>query len=243
MRAVDPAETGTEGRPLAYAGLLLLYIALLNYGSWVAIGVVQEKASRVIEVVLSAVRPRELLTGKALGIGLLGLAQMTVVAVPAAIVAVAVGSADLPAASVGGVVSIVLWFALGFAFYCLAYAAVGSLASRTEDAQTAMAPLTIVVLAAFFAAISALSSPESTLAHVLSFVPPTAPLVMLVRTVEGTVGAAELVAALTVMALGIVVTARIAGRIYAGAILATGPRLRLRQAWRSAGEELPAARG
>ncbi len=81
-----------------------------------------------------------------------------------------------------------------------------------------MAPLTIVVLAAFFAAISALSSPESALAHVLSFVPPTAPLVLLVRTVEGTVGAAELVAALAVMALGIVVTARIAGRIYAGAI-------------------------
>jgi len=240
VRSVEPANDGDDGVTLAFAGLILLYAAILGYGSWVLNGVIEEKSSRVVEVLLASVRPSELLAGKTLGIGLLGLGQLTAVAVPAAIVAVLAGSADLPAASVGGVAAIVLWFALGFAFYCLAYAAAGALTSRQEDAQAASGPLTLAVLVAFFASMAALSEPDSALAHVLSFVPFTAPMVMLVRTVQGEVGAGEIVAALAVMALATLALWWIASRVYAGAILSSGPRLRLRQALRAAREAEPA---
>jgi ABC-2 type transport system permease protein len=241
VRAVAPPETSREGRSLAFAGLLLLYIALLTYGSWVLNGIIEEKSSRVVEVLLSAVRPTQLLTGKTLGIGLLGLAQLAVVGVPAAVVAVSLGTAELPEASVGGVAAIVLWFVLGFAFYCVAFAAAGSLVSRQEDAQSAAGPLTVLVLVAFFAAISALDDPSSRLAHVLSFVPPTAPLVMLVRTAQGAVGAGELVASLVVMAVSTALLMWAAAQVYTGAILRTGPRMKVAQAWRAARDETRAA--
>jgi ABC-2 type transport system permease protein len=241
VHAVDPPATSKEGRSLAFAGLLLLYIALLSYGSWVLNGVVEEKSSRVVEVLLSAVRPTQLLTGKTLGIGVLGLVQLAVVGIPAAIVAVSLGTAELPKASVGGVAAIVLWFVLGFAFYCVAFAAAGSLVSRQEDAQSAAGPLTLMVLVAFFAALSALNDPSSGLAHVLSFVPPTAPLVMLVRTAQGAVGAGELIASLVVMALATALLMRGAAQVYTGAILRTGPRMKIAQAWRAARDETRAA--
>jgi ABC-2 type transport system permease protein len=232
VRALEPSQTSHDDRiALAWIGVLLLYVALLTYGAAVLNGVVEEKTSRVVEVLLSAVRPVELLTGKTTGIALLGLAQLVIVGVPSAIVAVALGSVDLPSGSVGAVAGIVLWFALGFAFYCVAYAAVGSLVSRQEDAQAAAAPLTLVVVSAFLVTIPAISEPNSTLAQVLSFVPFTAPLTMIARVAQG-VSPGVFAAAAGAMLVAVVLMTWAAARIYTYGILRTGPRVSLRQAWR-----------
>lgn len=110
-------------------GVILLYLALLTFGVAVTTGVIEEKTSRVVEVLLSAIRPHHLLAGKVLGIGILGLAQLVMVATPALVVAAGTGT-DLPSGSALTVASLVLWFVLGYALYSCAYAAAGSLVSR-----------------------------------------------------------------------------------------------------------------
>ena len=156
-------------------------MSLAVYGQWVLTGVVEEKNNRVVELILSAVRPRHLLAGKVIGIGLLGLAQLALVAGLAAIL-LAAGVFDAPASLGGSLALVVPWFALGFALYAVAYAAAGALASRQQDANSAGQPVTYTLLAAYFVGYVALSADANgTLAHVLTVFPLTAPLVLPAR--------------------------------------------------------------
>ena len=127
------------------------------YGQWVVSGVVEEKNNRVVELILSTVRPRHLLAGKVIGIGLLGLAQLALVAGLAAAL-LAAGVFDAPAALGGSLALVMPWFALGFALYAVAYAAAGALASRQQNADTAGQPVTYTLLAAYFAGYVAVSA-------------------------------------------------------------------------------------
>ena len=132
-------------------------MSLAVYGQWVVSGVVEEKNNRVVELILSTVRPRHLLAGKVIGIGLLGLGQLALVAGLAAAL-LAAGVFDAPAALGGSLALVVPWFALGFALYAVAYAAAGALASRQENADTAGQPVTYTLLAAYFAGYFAVSA-------------------------------------------------------------------------------------
>ena len=132
-------------------------MSLAVYGQWVVTGVVEEKNNRVVELILSTVRPRHLLAGKVIGIGLLGLAQLALIAGLAAAL-LAAGVFDAPAALGGSVALVIPWFALGFALYAVAYAAAGALASSQQNAETAGQPVTYTLLAAYFAGYVALSS-------------------------------------------------------------------------------------
>ena len=132
-------------------------MSLAVYGQWVVTGVVEEKNNRVVELILSTVRPRHLLAGKVIGIGLLGLAQLALIAGLAAVL-LAAGVFDAPAALGGSLALVIPWFALGFALYAVAYAAAGALASRQQNAETAGQPVTYTILAAYFAGYVALST-------------------------------------------------------------------------------------
>ena len=157
-------ETATPRTLVAYAGSLLLLMSLAIYGQWVISGVVEEKNNRVVELILSTVRPRHLLAGKVIGIGLLGFAQLVLVAGLAAALLVA-GVFDAPAELGGDMALVIPWFALGFALYAVAYAAAGALASRQQNADTAGQPVTYTLLAVYFAGYVALSAdPEGLLA-------------------------------------------------------------------------------
>ena len=134
---LHPANDEARPRPrprVAYIGSLLLLMSLAVYGQWVLDGVVEEKSSRVVELILSTVRPRHLLAGKVIGIGLLGFAQLALVAGLAAVLLVA-GVFDAPSSLGGSVALVIPWFALGFALYAVAYAVAGALASRQQDAS------------------------------------------------------------------------------------------------------------
>ncbi len=224
-------EERTEREELAFIGLLALFMAIAFYGGFLLVGVVEEKSSRVVEVLLSRLRPTELLAGKILGIGLVGLAQLALVAV-AALVALRFSENTTAATTPGTVGWIVVWFVLGYGFYSVLYATAGSLVSRQEEAQSIQFPISAVLIVAYLFSMQATQSPDGTAAVAGSLLPPTAPMVMIVRIAHGGVPWWQLLLSIALVVGSIYGMVLLAGRIYAGAVLRIGPRLRLRDAWR-----------
>jgi ABC-2 type transport system permease protein len=221
-----------EAASVAFVGVLVLYGQLFAYGYWVASGVVEEKSSRVVEVLLATVRPSHLLRGKIFGIGLLGLAQLLLIGVVGFVTAKAVGTLDFPSEAIATLGLVLAWFVLGFFFYASLFAVAGSIVSRQEDLQTTMTPLTIVIVASFFIGISATSSPDSTLAVVASLLPFSSPLVMPTRIALGDAAPWEIVASIVISVGATAALIPIATTIYSRALLRSG-RVRIRQVLRS----------
>jgi ABC-2 type transport system permease protein len=236
VRRLDPpSRTNTANKSLAFGGCLFLYLSLLSFGLVVANGVVEEKSTRVSEILLGAMRPSQLLAGKVIGIGIVGSLQLLAVALPAAVAALVVGSLDVPTGTPLTFAAIGLWFILGFAFYSCAFAAAGASVSRAEEVGNATMPLTMLLLAAYLIGVTtATGDPDSALARVASFLPPLMPMVMLSRAAVGQVARWVVPVAVVVEVASTWLLVRVAGRVYTGAIVRTGPRVKLRQAWRSA---------
>jgi ABC-2 type transport system permease protein len=239
--AARPTETTLEpdvdrgpNTAIAVIGMILLFVALNFYGSYVLAGVVEEKSSRVVEVLLARVRATDLLAGKVLGIGLLGMTQFFALAAAAAVTLRIVKPPDLPADTLPLIGIVVLWFILGYGFYSVLYGALGSLASRTEDAQAAATPLTIVMLLAYFGAFAAIGDPRAWWVTLGSLFPPTAPMFMPLRAGLTDVPVWQMLAAVLLMVVAIIGTVQAGGRLYRGAVLHTAGRMRLRQAWHGA---------
>ena len=219
---------------------VLLLIAIMLYGNLVLTGVAEEKSSRVVEVLLARMPARNLLAGKVAGIGLLGFAQFTVTALVALVAALAAGSADIPAVSGGVLAWVVAWFVLGYAIYAMAYGALGSLASRTADASNAAVPVSFVLIAAYWASYAVVATnPDSAGSKLVSLFPATAPFAMPGRIALGTAAWWEPIIAAALAVAAIAGLAVLAGRVYTGAILHTGPTLKLRDAWSAANRSGP----
>lgn len=238
---VSPTVTRLDPKPdhgtqtlIALLGMVLLFVALNFFGAYVLTGVVEEKASRVVEVLLARVRSADLLAGKVLGIGLLGIGQFFVLAAIAAATLSIVRPPNLPSGTLPLIGIVALWFVLGYGFYSVLYGALGSLASRTEDAQAATAPLTGLMLLGYFGAFTATGNPTAWWVTAGSLFPPTAPMFMPLRAGLTDVPAWQMAAAIVLMALAIVGMVQVGGRLYRGAVLHTGGRLRIPEAWRQA---------
>ena len=235
VQFLDPPDPNQEQNgTVAFIGVLLLYGQIIGYGYWVASGVVEEKATRVVELLLATIRPRELLAGKVIGIGLLGLVQLIVIGAAGLAMALVTGVLDIPGTAVMTLLNVLLWFVLGYIFYACLFAVSGAIAARQEDLQSTTAPLSMVLLAALFGAIFVAGSPDSVLGTVGTLIPFTAPLILPVRIATGDVAAWQIVAALLIMFGSGVVLIRLAGRLYSGAILRTGGTVKLKEAWASA---------
>jgi ABC-2 type transport system permease protein len=231
---LEPPDEEEDGnRVVAFFGVVFLFVSIVTYGQWILIGVVEEKASRVVEVVLGAVRPHRLLTGKVVGIGALGLGQLLLVGTFAIVLASRSTNLELPEATGATALAIVVWFVLGFALYATAYAAAGSLVSRQEDAQNAAFPLTLVLMAAYFIASFSFTG-DNVVLRVASLVPLTAPMTMPIRMATGDAAGWEVMLSLVLMVTSTWLLIRLAGRIYAGGLLRVGSRVKLREAWRGA---------
>jgi ABC-2 type transport system permease protein len=244
---------GTTAQPIGaseYAGrrivgvvfVVLIFITLVIYGMWVAAGVVAEKSSRVMELLISAATPEELVLGKVVGIGLAGLVQYLAILVPALAtlllqdrIAVALlGSSSsldvsLAALSPGLLAAYGGFWILGFTLYALIYAAAGSLVSRAEDLQVLALPLSIIAIVGYFQAVMALSGGISPLVRVASYVPFWSPFVMLTRLTVGRVEPWELVLSFGLLAASIPIVAVIAVRVYSAGVLLYGQRPGARQ--------------
>jgi ABC-2 type transport system permease protein len=203
------------------------------FGSMVLTGVLEEKTSRVVEVLLARIPARALLAGKIAGIGLLGLAQIAVTALAALIAVTTVGSIDIPAVRGAVLAWAVVWFVLGYALYATVFGALGSLGSRAEDAQAVAGPAQIVLMVAFLASFFMITQPASVAAKAISYFPLTAPLAMPGRIAMGATVWWEPVLAVALTLATIIGLVQLAGRLYTNAILHGGPRLSLHDAWRS----------
>lgn len=225
----------TEATAVAAIGVGLLYFLLILFGNFVAQGVVEEKASRVVELLLATMRPWQLLAGKILGLGVLSLAQILVIAVLGGGGAVVFDVVSLPGQMVGTIVTVVAWFVVGYAFYAAVFAAAASLVSRQEDLATVVMPTSLLLVAGFLIALQAVADPTSGLATTTSFVPGLSPLVMPVRMAAGEAPAWQVAVSVLLMLAAIAVVVRLGGRIYAGALLRTGGKVKLREALRAEG--------
>jgi ABC-2 type transport system permease protein len=239
-RAGDAGASDRQG--IAFAAVVILYGQLLGYGFWVATGVVEEKSTRVVELLLAAIRPRQLLAGKVIGIGLLGIGQLLVIGACGVVIGTVSGQLDVTGDVVSAVGIVLAWFVLGFGLYSCAFAVAGALVPRQEEIQSVTAPLTVIILASFFLSFGALDDPGSSLARVLSFVPPSAPMIMPVRLIAGQASAGEIAASVVLTLAAAVALIALAARVYGAAVLRTGSRVTLRAVWRASSERDAAAR-
>jgi len=222
---------------------IVLFFGISVFGQMVLTGVLEEKASRVVEVLLARVPARALLAGKIAGIGLLGLAQIGVTALAALIAAAAVRSAGVPAVRGPVLAWALIWFVLGYTLYATVYGALGSLGSRVEDAQAVAGPVSVVMTVAYFASFVTIGQPDSATAKALSYFPLTAPMAMPGRIAMGAAAWWEPVVAAVVTLAAIAGLVVLAGRVYTRAILHSGPSLSLRDIWRDSAASDPGVSG
>jgi ABC-2 type transport system permease protein len=231
-----PADRG-QNAAIAFIAVLLLYGQLFGYGIWVASGVIEEKSSRVVEMLLSAIRARQLLLGKIVGIGVLGLAQLLVISGFALTLALATKAipVDLFQTAIGTVGLVIGWFVLGFAFYATLFAAAGSLVTRMEELQNVIVPINLTILVSFFISIGALQDPNGRLQVIASLLPTSSALAMPVRIVVGAATPWQIALSLVLLIGSTILLVPVAARLYSGAVLRTRGRVKIREAWRSAG--------
>jgi ABC-2 type transport system permease protein len=234
VRSLRPADPQRDER-LAIALLIigLLYVSLVLNVTMVAQGVVEEKSNRVVELLLSTVRPRQLLAGKVLGLGAVGLIQLAVIGGVGLLVSLATGVLTVPGLAAGTLLWALVWYLLGFFLYATVFAAAAALVSRQEEVQAVVMPITLILVLAFIVGFAVAAQDEpSTTAVVLSLIPPLSPMLLPGQIALGTAQAWQVAVAivLTLATTGLLTV--LGGRIYANSVLRIGSRVRLRDALR-----------
>jgi ABC-2 type transport system permease protein len=231
IESIQPVkQKETTDETTALLGIILIFIILTQYLTWTLMGVMEEKGSRVVEVLLATVRPIQLLAGKVVGIGAVALVQAVSLVVFALVLAKAVGSNLAHGAAPVVVGATLVWLILGYAFYSWLYAAAGSLGERQDQVQSLALPLSAPLIFGYIVSLTGVSSGSaSLLVKVLAYLPPTAPFAMptLVGFGEATWWQFLLSVVLSIFATVLVALA--AARVYRRAVLRTGGRVRLRE--------------
>jgi ABC-2 type transport system permease protein len=233
-------EKGRAGSGMAsvlfgFAIGFLLYLSIVIYGQTIMSGVLEEKTSRVAEVVMSSVPTDTLLAGKVLGVGAVGLTQQVLWIVTTYIllklrapIMAKFGAPSvnfsLPDISLGAGLIFLLFFLLGFIFYSSLYAAVGSSVNSESEARQASSPLMIMIVSTAVFIQPVLLNPTGTTATVLSLIPVSSPIIMPIRMAVTGVSATELAASLGILAVGCLGALWLASRIYRIGLLMYGKR-------------------
>jgi ABC-2 type transport system permease protein len=230
VRGLTPPSASLSRRLTGLFTVVLVWILISTYGSQIAMGVGEEKSNRIVEVILASVRPAQLLVGKVTGIGVLALAQAALMLAAFLGLGAAVGSSLVHGAAPGIVICGAVFLVFGYAFYCTAYAAAGSMVSRQSDVGSVILPVQIPLIIAYALSYTVIyANGANVFYRVLGFLPPTAPVAMPVLYAAGDVPAWQAAVSAVLVAVGTVWMARTAATIYGRSILRTGSRVRLRQ--------------
>jgi ABC-2 type transport system permease protein len=233
VRGLTAPPTSLGNRLTGLFTIVLVWMLISIYGQQIAQSVGEEKSSRVVEVLLASVRPVQLLIGKVLGIGLLAIGQVAAMVGVFVVAGYASGSDLVHGAAINIVLVGGVFAVLGYAFFCTAYAAAGSLVSRQSDVNATIFPVQLPLILAYALSFSVIYATNSnTFYHILGFLPPTAPIAMPVLYAAGDVPAWQVALSAVILVAGIVWMGRLAVRIYTRSILRTGPRIKLSQALR-----------
>jgi ABC-2 type transport system permease protein len=230
VESVHPGKKATTTEEAtALIGIVLIFIILTQYLTWTLMGVMEEKASRVVEVLLATVRPVQLLAGKVVGIGAVALLQAVSLVAFALVLAEVVGSNLAHGTAPLVVAATLVWLVLGYAFYSWLYAAAGSLAERQDQVQSLALPLSAPLILGYIVCLTGVSSGNaSVLVKVLAYLPPTAPFAMPTLVGFGEATWWQFLLSVVVSVVCTVLVARVAARVYRTAVLRTGGRVRLR---------------
>lgn len=222
---------------VVYALVILFFFTLMSTGNMIASEVTTEKSSRIMEILITSVSPLSQMFGKVIGMLLLGLFQIAMFGVvvalnlmlPHNVEVLSELNLDISAIDPSLLILGLVFYILGYFLYAVLYAAVGSIISRTEDLGQAIMPLTMVALVAFYIAIFSLSTPNSTLLKVSSFIPFTSPTTILVRAGLGEVPMWEIAASLIILIVSILVFGWLSAKIYRTGVLLYGKRPSLKE--------------
>lgn len=240
---LDPENPEEVARSVAsFFAAIVLLTTIMIFGQFVAMGIVEEKQNRVVEVVLSKVQTTSLLVGKVLGIGALGLLQIVVLGV-AAVIGVTLAPIDfnvegLTSIGISAVIWLVFWFILGYLVYSFLYATLGATISRQEDMQSvAFIPAIAILPAYFLVSFTVSTSGEpSSLVKIASLIPLWSPILMPFRINKGDAAWWDVVIAVVLVIVAVYVLVRVGARVYRGAALRTSGKVSLREAWTAASE-------
>ena len=239
-------ESGATSFIIAYLMGFVLYLALVLYGNQVMTSVVDEKSNRIAEVLVSSLSPFQLMLGKVVGVGSVGLAQLGIWGVTATLVttyraplaklfglsANAAAAIKMPEFRPDVLVVFLVFFVLGFLLYAAAYAAIAALCNSPQEAQQANSPITMMLVAGFVSMFSLLGDPSGSVARILSFVPMFSPLIVPVRYSLAPLSLAELLLSAGILLGTMLLVVWIAGKIYRVGVLMYGKRPRLSEVWR-----------
>jgi len=226
--------TGTHPAQAWLAMLLMvaLFLLIMYTSIYVAVGVVEEKSGRIVEILLSSLQPWQLLNGKIVGLTVLAMINLVAVgATGLGAMLLAGDSASLPSGFDGVIANSMLWFLPGCVFFAALAAMLGSLVSRQEDLNSVLTPLMLLLVAICLLSLFVASSPHSTVSQIFSMIPPFSTMVMPVRFAVGAVPLWQLGAAWVLMLVATTGVALLAARVYRRAVLHSGARLKLSQLW------------
>jgi ABC-2 type transport system permease protein len=236
VRGLEPPPRDLATRLTGMGVVIVIYLFVFVYGQRITSGVGEEKSSRVVEVLLATVKPGQLLAGKVIGMGVAAVVQLALMIAAFLISALAVGSDVISGSAAGVAVVGGIWAVLGYALYCTAFAAAGSLITREADASNVTFPIVIPLIVAYAMSFSAIFGDPSGFFKVLAYIPVTAPVAMTTLYATGDAGVLDVVIAAAICLATTVVCARLAARVYEYSILRTGSRVPLREALRSSRE-------
>lgn len=215
---------------LAFVLMMLIYVMLIAYGMAVLRGVIEEKQNRIVEVIVSSVTPMELLFGKVVGIGLVGLTQLAIWSLFSLLMPTALASTVasirtmMPDVSPLILVYFLVYFVLGYFLYASLYAMVGSLVSSEQDAQQLQTPVTLLLVIPLVINQFIVREPNSTLAVALSLFPFFSPILMFLRITIQTPPFWQIALSMLLLAFSIVLCSWLGGKIYRVGILMYGKR-------------------
>jgi len=232
LTVVNERGESDRGRVmLAFVLVIFIYITVLLYGVTVMRGVMEEKQSRIIEVLLASVKPFDLMLGKVIGIGLVGLTQYLVWAVSglalsalSAVGAIAVAGFDMPKVSVSLMIFFMTYYLLGYFLYAALYAMIGAIVSSEDDGQQLLLPVSMTFALSFVLSTLALGNPNGLAVTILSLIPFFGPSVMFLRIALGAAPAWQIAASIILLVVTIIAVTWIAAKIYRVGVLMYGKR-------------------
>ncbi|MCX5744548.1 MAG: ABC transporter permease, partial [Proteobacteria bacterium] len=236
-------KSGFGAFAVGYILMFILYIAILLYGVAVMRSVVQEKTSRVIELMVAAAKPRDLMGGKILGVGAIGLLQLGTWLLMALLAltyresilhmfGVTGGGPDLPSLTLDQIAVAIAYFLGGYFFYAAMYAAVGAMVSSDQEAQQAQAPVMMLVIIPMTCMQLVANDPRGSVAQAMTMIPFSSAILMPMRYVLGGATGGEVAISLGILAASTYLVIRAAAKIYRVGILLYGKRPGLAELWR-----------
>ena len=229
-----PDENRERRKGFSMVATILLFMQLIGFGVWVSMSIIEDKSSRIVEIILAKIRPRSLLFGKVLGLGVLGIALLVLYGSVGLITYRAFGKLEMPAGVWAMLPVVVVAFAVGYLLYASLYAIAGAMAARMEDVQATSGVFNFVLVGAYMAAMSSGGNPTGTAARVFSLVPLTSPLVMPIRIADGRVAVIEVIVSLVLAAVATGLLLLLAERVYRGGALSLRRTMKLSEVFGAA---------